>query len=68
MSGPYTITGVSPQPGLGTISHWRDTAKDAVSKAVEMMGQGMQNVSIVDAQRRTYRQADFAQLVASEGK
>jgi hypothetical protein len=54
-------------PGLAAGSFRRDTAKDAVIRAVELMSSGMQNVRIVDAQNRVYGHEQFAALVASAG-
>lgn len=66
MSGPYKITGESPRPGVGTVSFTRETAKDAVNKAMEMMGEAVQDVHILDAENKFYGPLEFAGLVASE--
>jgi hypothetical protein len=68
MSGPYVISAESYIPDADPISHRRDTAVEAFSKAVELMGQGMKNVLIIDAQKNVYTSADFAQLVAGKEK
>ena len=68
MSGPYIVTGESSSPGLAAESFRRDTAKDAVIKAVELIGIGMRNVRITDAQDRVYGHEQFSLLVASESK
>ena len=68
MSGPYIISGESSSPGLGASSFRRDTAKEAVTKAVELMGAGMQNVRITDGQAKVYGYEQFAGLVASESR
>jgi hypothetical protein len=66
MSGPYMITGETVTPGVAAAAFRRDTAKDAVAKAVELMGQGMTNVRILDAQNRIYSHLQFVELVASQ--
>jgi hypothetical protein len=68
MSGPYLITGESSSPGLEAGSFRRDTAKDAVIKAVELIGLGMRNVLITDGQSRVYGHEQFSLLVASESQ
>jgi len=60
------ITGESPRPGIGTLSFTATSAKDAVTKAMEMMGEGVKDVNILDAEKRFYGPLDFARLVASE--
>jgi hypothetical protein len=44
------------------------TATEAVKKAVELMGQGMQGVSISDDQGRYYLAVDFHKLMSSTRK
>jgi hypothetical protein len=66
MSGPYFITGESTSPRLTAGSFRRDTAKDAVIKAVEVIGSGMWNVLITDPQRRVYGHEQFSLLIADD--
>jgi len=68
MSGRYTVTGESSSSGLAAESFRRDTAKEAVIKAIALIGSRMRNVRITDAQDRVYGHEQFSLLVARAGK
>ena len=67
MSGPYIITTQSPAPNTSEGSFRRDTAKEAVIRATGLMGVGMKDVRIIDAQNRVYGHDQFAALLALAG-
>ncbi len=66
MSGPYVVTGDSRSPGEPPVPHVRQTGVEAVSKALELMQEGLKNVRIVDAEGNVYSSPNFEQLVAAE--
>jgi hypothetical protein len=60
----YTISGHN---AFGGVTSSRYTAVEAVEKAVEMMGQGMQDVHIIDTKTgRIYRSNDFQLVLQDE--
>jgi hypothetical protein len=61
---PFTISGHS---SAGGISFPRETAIEAIKKAVEMMGDGVQDVYITDVESgRIYRYDEFALLLKAK--
>ena len=60
---PFTITGLTSD---GKAVFRRDTAVEAVQKAIEMIGAGAQDVYITDRERgRIYRRDEFPLLLKS---
>jgi len=59
----YIITGTD---SAGTLSLKRDSAAAAIKKAVELMGDGCRDVSIMDPDGRIFSHAEFDQLHAAE--
>jgi hypothetical protein len=60
---PFTISGHTSD---GNVLFRRDTAAEAVQKAVEMINAGVQDVHISDRERgRIYRHDDFPLLLKS---
>jgi hypothetical protein len=60
---PFTISGQAPE---GRVLFSRDTAVEAVQKAVEMISGGAQDVYITDPERgRIYRRDEFSLLLKS---
>jgi hypothetical protein len=52
----------------GPISVKEATAKTAVLKAIELVGQGMSNVVLTDLEGRSYRHDEFHLLLDNRGK
>jgi hypothetical protein len=61
----YIVTGTN---SVGALSLKRDSAAAAIKKALELMGDGCRDVSIVAPDGRIYGHPDFDQLHAAEGE
>jgi hypothetical protein len=60
MIAPYVIT--AEQASGGRQSFARATAREAITKATELMSAGCKRVRTIDAEGRTYTPSDFAEL------
>jgi hypothetical protein len=56
---PYTITAMSPE---GTVRFRSKTPTEALQTALELMGFGLMEVSITDAEGQRHAPADFDRL------
>jgi hypothetical protein len=62
---PFLVTATAR---TGTISAEEATAKGAVEKALELMGQGMSNALVTDLAGRSYKSTEFHLLLNERGK
>ena len=58
----FIVKGNSGRPSEAEFVAKKSTPKDAMLAAVDLLGQGMSNVMIVDRTGQTFRPAEFANL------
>jgi hypothetical protein len=61
---PFLVIADSNRPGGGTFRAEKTTRTAAFETAVELMGQGIVNVTITDEEGRVYRSTEFAKFFA----
>jgi hypothetical protein len=61
---PYTIMAMSPE---GAVRFRSKTPAEALKTAVELMGLGLEGVSIADASGRQYTPTDFGRVYIDKG-
>ena len=64
----YMISVQTTVSGLGGVSFRCDSPGEALTKAMELLAEGMQDVRITDEQGRSYSPSDFDKFFVAERK
>ncbi len=62
----FVVEASSDKPGEGSFIAHKDTAKDALLTAIDLLGQGIKIVTIVDDKGRVYTTPQFVEVFAEE--
>jgi hypothetical protein len=62
----YMVSAQTTVSGLGGVSFRRDSPVEALTKAMELLAEGMQDVRITDEQGRSYSPSDFDKFFVAE--
>ena len=62
----FIVQAKSALPGKGSFRAEKATLKDAVRAAVDLIGQGMEGVTITDENGRIFKTQEFAKFFAGD--